>query len=281
MGRAAGNRDSWWGKDRERTTAQLSDVDSLLHAEPSIPFHPDVLYEDDELIVVDKPPFLPSTPNGRLQANTVQQRLRQRYDEPDIVALHRLDRLTAGVLLLSRNPQTRGAYQRLFQVGDVAKKYECLTVMPDNWDSGESRAADLWLLNTPGQRGVSVVPEGITGAKQASTQVTFVGPVAADIGDVLGDSHGSACACGSCGQVMTVAKWLLEPATGRTHQLRATMNHLDYPILGDDTYPNDAGRDIADFSVTLRLLATSVAFTDPLSGRVRNFETAREVGIRR
>lgn len=296
MGRAAGNRDEWWGADKNRSAAQ---VEADLHErEPHIPFEPTVVAVEDEFVVVDKPPFLPATPNGRIVANTVQERLRKQLGEPEIVCMHRLDRLTSGLLLLSRNPETRGIYQQLFHDGSVQKTYECLTVMPDDWERGETREITLYLLNEPGQRGVRVVEPGTPGAKEARTRVTFLGPVAADIGDVLGGlggaTHSAGCACGTCGTVMQVGHWRLEPHTGRTHQLRATMDYLEYPILGEDTYGVALRRApqnfqnllasgieepgaVANYGPVLRLLATELSFIDPIGGEERKYRTGRDV----
>lgn len=89
--------------------------------EVPIPFDYRVVYEDGDLIVVDKPHFLPTTSNGRIVRETLQTRLRVDYGEDSIVPLHRLDRLTSGLVLCSRNPRTRAAYQ-LF-----SKSVRCLS----------------------------------------------------------------------------------------------------------------------------------------------------------
>lgn len=94
--------------------------------EPHIPFEMDVLYEDERIIVVDKPHFLPTMPRGMWYRSTALMRLRERLGEPDITPAHRLDRLTAGVLVFVRDPACRGAYQMLFQNRRAVKVYECL-----------------------------------------------------------------------------------------------------------------------------------------------------------
>lgn len=347
MGRAAGNRDDWWGADKgtgkrsgdgsgggaspagamdtapgtgtaDPAAGPSSDSgdSAAAHAEPEIPFDPVVVAEEAGALVVDKPPFLPSTPNGRLVRNTVLQRLRDRFGEPDLTCVHRLDRLTSGLLLVSRDPASRGTYQRLFQDGRVRKTYEALTVVADDWEPGETRDVFVELANVDGERGVRVrdpllddgparansagassghansghadprvpaddVPADDVPAelwRTATTRVTYVGTVASDIGDVLpGAAHGATCACGTCGTRMTVGKWRLEPTTGRTHQLRATMAHLGYPILGDDTYPDDLGLDLANVTRVLRLVATELRYDDPLDGSPRHFRSGRDV----
>lgn len=301
MGRAAGNRDEHWGAPKQRRTAQIDvaahrDEPDILSAVGDIA----IIAEEADFLIIDKPAFLPSTPNGRLVRNTVQQRLRELRGEPDIVAVHRLDRLTSGLMLLSRNPATRSAYQQLFQKHQIRKTYECLTAVPDDWSVGETRDVKIWLRNQRGHRGVEVVQpaEAADDAKLAHSTVTYLGSVAANIGDIFAPprfidgvrpqqptllapsvslNHGATCACPACGAVMQVGHWRIEPHTGRTHQIRATMNDFGYPILGDDTYPetNVGAKDLARISPILRLMATELSFLDPLEGHQRVFRLDR------
>lgn len=90
----------------------------------------DVLYEDERIIVVDKPHFLATMPRGMWYRQTALIRLRERLGEPDITPAHRLDRMTAGVLVFVRDPACRGAYQMLFQNRQAVKVYECLGALP-------------------------------------------------------------------------------------------------------------------------------------------------------
>ena len=94
--------------------------------EPHIPFDIDVVYEDAGIIVIDKPHFLATTPRGMWYRQTALIRLREMFDEPDITPAHRLDRLTAGIVVFVRDPALRGAYQMMFQGRKVSKTYECL-----------------------------------------------------------------------------------------------------------------------------------------------------------
>ncbi|MDO5029471.1 MAG: pseudouridine synthase [Corynebacterium sp.] len=279
MGRAAGNRDSWWGASKDRRAAQ---VDAARHEqEEYIPFEPVIVAATDDYLIVDKPPFLPATPNGRIVANTVQERLREALDEPEIVAGHRLDLLTSGLMLFSRTPETRSVYQQLFQTQQIRKEYECLTVMPDDWQPGQTREVHLLLDPNPGGRGVKVVPiddtENATSPKSqlkiAHTTVTFLGPLAADIGDL----HQANCSCGHCSTRMQVGHWRLQPHTGRTHQLRATMDWLGYPILGEDTYGPSSSDGGDKYRPQLRLTATSLEFVDPMTGKRRAYRSARDI----
>ncbi len=81
-------------------------------------------------MVVDKPHFLPVVPAGRFLRETLLVRLRLQGQPDSIVPVHRLDRETAGLVLFSRNPKTRGSYTALFRERQVNKVYEALAVVP-------------------------------------------------------------------------------------------------------------------------------------------------------
>ncbi|MDN5760557.1 MAG: RluA family pseudouridine synthase [Tomitella sp.] len=220
-------------------------------AEERIPFEISVVFEDEDLLVVDKPHFLASTPNGRFVRECVVTRARMDFDQPDLVAIHRLDRVTAGLLILSKRPETRGRYQRLFQDRTVTKTYRALAPTPPEGLefplTKESR-----LVKPRGGRQVLEVE----GEPNAFSRITFM------------REHG------------TVGEYALEPLTGKTHQLRVHMNALGLPILGDPVYPVDRSPDPYDFSAPLQLLAASIGFDDPLTGRPRRFESELSLGER-
>ena len=98
-----------------------------LPPETRIPVDISILHQDEHLLVVDKPHFLPTTPGGTYIQESALVRLRNQLDLPDLIPMHRLDRMTAGVLLLSTNPETRGKYQVLFEKRQVQKEYECVS----------------------------------------------------------------------------------------------------------------------------------------------------------
>lgn len=213
--------------------------------EPVIPFDHEVLHVDDDLIVVDKPHFLPSTTNGRIVRETVQTRLRVEFGEDDIVPLHRLDRLTAGVLVCSRRRETRRGYQRLFQDRAVEKTYVARV-------AGEPPVGPGWetvRLPMRKQRGRRQV---LVDARGTLTETTL----------------------------RRVGRDLVElrPLTGHTHQLRVLLNHLGSPIVGDDTYPVDRGLDLHDYSTPLQLYASALSFVDPWTDRRRTFRSGRRPG---
>lgn len=210
--------------------------------EPEIPFHARVLIDDDTLIAVDKPHFLPATPNGRIVRETVQTRLRRHYGE-DVTVIHRLDRLTAGVLLAVKKPEDRAAYQQLFARRQVHKRYVARVhgrLQIDNWE-------DISLPLSSVSRRVVVDKHG----RPTHTRVRTL-------------------------QVESGTSVLeLEPTTGFTHQLRAVCDYVGHPIVGDDTYPERVPRGLYEFSRPLHLVAQSVRFQDPVGEKVRTITSFR------
>ncbi|HEY9305900.1 MAG TPA: pseudouridine synthase, partial [Mycobacterium sp.] len=94
-----------------------------LRDEVPVPFDIPVLHQDDEIVVVDKPHFVATMPRGRHVAQSALVRLRRELGLPELSPAHRLDRLTAGVLLFTVRRELRGAYQTMFARGGVAKTY--------------------------------------------------------------------------------------------------------------------------------------------------------------
>ncbi|WJY94580.1 Ribosomal large subunit pseudouridine synthase A [Corynebacterium felinum] len=201
--------------------------------EQEIPFSHRVLFRHEHFLVAFKPHFLPTTSNGRLVVNTLQTRLRVQEDNPHVTPLHRLDVLTAGVVVCSTNPTTRGVYQRLFQTpGLVRKTYQAELSQP--W-SGPVGEVELPMMKRAGDPQVRVHDDGVV-------TKTFV-------------------------ERCSPYHLRLSPVTGHTHQLRVLCNHFGSPIRGDDTYPVVRGRDLYDFSQPLLLVATTLEFDDPCAPR--------------
>ncbi|HCG55531.1 MULTISPECIES: pseudouridine synthase [Brevibacterium] len=234
-------------------------------AEARIPFEIGIVFEDDELLIVDKPHFLASTPNGRFVRECVVTRARIDFDQPDLVAIHRLDRITAGLLILSKRPETRGRYQRLFQERKVAKTYRALAPLASA-DIELPLIRQSRLIKPRGGRQVLEV----AGEPNAISRIRLLRELA-PASARQSDGHGRE-------PVPTVGEYELEPMTGKTHQLRVHMNALGVPILGDPVYPVDLSPDPYDFSSPLQLLAASIGFDDPLTGLERRFESALSLG---
>jgi tRNA pseudouridine32 synthase/23S rRNA pseudouridine746 synthase len=216
-----------------------------LPAEVPVPFDVPVLYRDDDIVVVDKPHFLATMPRGRHVAQTARVRLRRELELPQLSPAHRLDRLTAGVLLFTTRRELRGRYQSLFARGLVRKTY--LALAP--------RRADVALP--------AVVRSRIVKRRGSLQAVEEPGePNAETLIEQVPDAAGS---------------YRLTPRTGRTHQLRVHMMSVGLPIIGDPLYPGVVDVAADDFSRPLRLLAHSLEFDDPVSGRRRRFVTRRRL----
>lgn len=213
--------------------------------EVSIPFQEQVLYVDEHLVVVDKPHFLPVQPAGRYVNETLLGRLSRYFNSTDLTPLHRIDRLTAGLVLFSCNPATRGAYQALFRERRMAKTYEALApalpklAFPQTVRSRIVSATEPFFLM-----------EEVAGQANSETYI-----------EVLE-------------QRQTLWRYLLKPITGRKHQLRVQMAGLGAGICHDPFYPQLQARqerESDDYGRPLKLLAQKLAFTDPLTGVPRSF----------
>ncbi|RDZ28248.1 pseudouridine synthase [Lysobacter silvisoli] len=211
--------------------------------EAAIPFQERVLLRDEHLLVVDKPHFLPVTPSGGFVAETLLARLRRRYGETDLAPLHRLDRGTAGLVLFSREPATRAAYQALFRERRIVKRYEAL-------------AAPLPELRFPLLRR----------SRLARGEPFF------RMREVEGEPN-SETAIDVIERGEPAWRYALAPVSGRKHQLRVHMAALGAPILNDPYYPLAEPQAPDDYARPLKLLARSLSFADPLSGEERQFES--------
>lgn len=209
--------------------------------EVPVPFDIPVLYRDDDIVVVDKPHFLATMPRGRHVAQTATVRLRRELQLPELSPAHRLDRLTAGVLVFTTRRQVRGAYQTLFARGEVTKTYL-------------ARARVDPVMRFP-----RVVWSRII-KRRSELQAAEVGglPNAETLVESLGGGL-----------------YRLTPRTGRTHQLRVHMASLGLPIDNDPLYPDVIDVAPDDFSRPLQLLAHRLQFEDPVSGGQREFVSAR------
>jgi tRNA pseudouridine32 synthase/23S rRNA pseudouridine746 synthase len=222
-----------------------------LPAELPIPFEAPVLFRDDLLVAVDKPHFLPVTPGGAYLQQTLLVRLKRSLGIETLAPMHRLDRDTAGVMLFSIQPATRNAYHALFRERAVEKTYEAIA--PWNAGIGFPRTVHSRLVESA----AFMQMETVEGVPNAETRI--------EVMQVQG----------------RLARYRLRPATGQKHQLRAHMAALGLPIVDDRIYPilqpPDLPGAVPDFSKPLQLLARSLAFTDPVTGRARSFVSKRAV----
>lgn len=218
-----------------------------LPEEVPVPFGIGIVHRDDDLLVVDKPHFLATIPRGRHVAETALVRLRRDLDLPELSPAHRLDRVTAGLVMFVVRRERRGAYQTLFRDRRVHKVYEAVA----RHDPG-LRLPLTVRSRIVKERGVINAYE-VAGEPNAESRVELV-------------EHRAG-----------LGRYRLRPATGRTHQLRLHMAGLGVPILGDDFYPVLAEKVLDDFTRPLQLLARSLEFTDPVDGSARRFASRRRL----
>ncbi|WP_369168082.1 RluA family pseudouridine synthase [Streptomyces sp. R28] len=238
------------GRPVSRDTAYVPGMFVWFHRElpdeERVPFLVDVVYRDEHVVVADKPHFLATTPRGSHVAETALARLRRELGVPTLSAAHRLDRLTAGLVLFTVRPEERGAYQTLFHDKRVAKEYEAVAPY----------APALELPRTVRSR--IVKERGVVAAREVEGEPNAVSRV-----ELLEHREGR-------------ARYRLTPSTGQTHQLRVHMSALGVPILGDPLYPVVTGPVAAgDFRRPLQLLARILEFTDPITGREHRFVSPR------
>lgn len=218
-----------------------------LPAEVPVPFPLEIVYRDEHIVVADKPHFLATTPRGSHVTESALARLRRELDVPLLGAAHRLDRLTAGLVLFTVRPEERGAYQRLFRDRLIHKEYEA--VAPHDPVLTLPRTVRSRIVK---ERGVLAARE-TEGEPNAFSRVELL-------------HH----------RADGLARYRLRPRTGQTHQLRVHMNALGVPVLGDPLYPEVTGPVPADdFRRPLQLLARAMEFTDPVTGAQHRLRSGR------
>ena len=224
--------------------------------EPRVPFDVELLHQDEHLVVVDKPHFLPVIPSGRHLRETVLVRLRRQLGIATLAPMHRLDRETAGVLVFTVRAGERGAYHALLRERAVTKVYEAIAPWRGDLALPIVARHRLEKPDGAGFMQVRVVP----GEPDSEALVELV--------ERLDGQR---------------ALYRLTPRTGRTHQLRVQMNALGLPIVGDRIYPTlwpePAPDAPPDWSHPLQLLAREIAFADPVTGEPRRFASRRRLAL--
>ncbi|GAA3109811.1 RluA family pseudouridine synthase [Pseudonocardia yunnanensis] len=219
-----------------------------LPTEVPVPFEIRTVHHDEDLVVIDKPHFLATIPRGQHIVETALVRLRRELGLPTLSPAHRLDRVTAGLLMFVVRPERRGAYQTLFRDRLVRKTYEAIAPY------------DPQLTFPRTVRSRIMKERGIICAREEP------GPVNAEtLIELLEHREGT--------DGQRLGRYRLTPHTGRTHQLRLHMSGLGLPILGDDFYPVLTEKPLDDFSRPLQLLSSTLDFTDPVNGEERSFRT--------
>ena len=224
-----------------------------LAREPEIPFKEQILFQDEHILVADKPHFLPVTPSGLYLHQTLLNRLKKKTGIQDLSPIHRIDRDTAGLVIFSVKPQERAQYQNLFRDREVKKVYEAiapyseelLKKLPMTYASNIKESEHFLQM------------EEVDGMANTDTYIELIEVDA------------------------PWAKYRLTPGSGKKHQLRCHLNALGVPIRHDQIYPilTPYQEYDLDFSKPLQLLAKTIAFQDPITGAKREFFSREELNL--
>lgn len=220
--------------------------------EERVPYDIETVYEDERIMVVRKPPFLATMPRASHITENAAVRLRRATGNEELTPAHRLDRMTSGLLLLTKRAEYRGAYQQLFARREVQKVYEAVA------DDIGLKAPLRWehrIEKNEGELPANIIPNG---APNALTTVSDITP--------LNEQNGT-------------ARYVLHPVTGKTHQLRIQMHAAGAPIHGDPIYPTLVPAEDEDFNTPMLLASVGLAFTDPIAGTRRTFVTQGWSGL--
>lgn len=216
--------------------------------EPVIPFSEQILFRNDHLIVACKPHFLPVTPGGPYVRETLIDRLKEKTGNTFLSPINRIDRGTAGLVLISVKKESRGTYQQMFMSGLVQKTYEAICLFPE--DIGDTE----WLVENRIEQGEPWFRmKSSRGKINARSRVRLL--------DVKG----------------TRARFELFPISGKKHQLRIHLSELGFPIVNDRYYPVLLPEMPDDFSQPLQLLSRKIEFRDPVTGVEMLFESKRDL----
>ena len=224
-----------------------------LAREPEIPFEEQILYQDEHILVADKPHFLPVTPSGLYLHQTLLNRLKKRTGIQTLSPIHRIDRDTAGLVIFSVNPNERAQYQNLFRDRAVKKVYEAIAPysaeligqLPMTYQSRIEESEHFLQM------------QEVEGEPNTDTLIEII-----EVKEPW-------------------AKYRLTPGSGKKHQLRCHLNALNIPIKNDQIYPilTPYQEYELDFSKPLQLLAKQMSFLDPIKGLKRQFTSSQGLVI--
>ncbi|MFT4732180.1 MAG: tRNA pseudouridine32 synthase/23S rRNA pseudouridine746 synthase [Gammaproteobacteria bacterium] len=220
--------------------------------EPIIPFAEKIIFQDELILVAHKPHFLPVTPGGGYVEECLQNRLRKITGNPNLQAVHRIDKGTAGLVLFSVNPNSRQQYHGLFETQQVNKTYQAIASTINK----ATKIDQQWEIKN----------------RLEKTEPRFL----MHIVDGPANSHSRI----RCLQTSAdYALFELSPITGKTHQLRLHMQSLGWPLLNDTYYPELQPSKPDDYSKPLQLLAQKLQFIDPVTDQVRRFSSNTELKL--
>lgn len=211
-----------------------------------------IVFQDEWLVVADKPHFMPVTPSGPFLQRSLLVRLKRRLGLAHLSPIHRIDRETAGLVAFAVQPSTRAAYQALFRDRVVEKMYEAIAPHDPQLDLPCTRVTRI---ESESER--FFLSREVAGTPNSHTYM--------ELAAVRG----------------ALARYRLHPVTGQRHQLRIHMAALGIPICGDSFYPQvlRGPGEADDLDNPLQLLASRLAFTDPITGNRREFQSGLKLEL--
>ena len=216
-----------------------------LNREPEIPFEEVILFQDDHILVADKPHFLPVTPSGLYLHQTLLNRLKKKTGIQTLSPIHRIDRDTAGLVVFSVNPKERAQYQNLFRDRAVQKIYEAIAP----YSEALQKNLPMTYRSRIEESEHFLQMQEVSGEPNSDTYI-----------ELIEDTR-------------PWARYRLSPGSGKKHQLRCHLNALNIPIKNDQIYPvlTPYQEYDLDFSKPLQLLAKQIEFMDPVTHQFRSF----------
>ncbi len=215
--------------------------------EPKIPFEEEVIFENEDFLVADKPHFLPVHPAGKYVNETLLSRLQRKTGCDGLISAHRIDRSTAGLVLCVKNPEKRGLYQQLFIDGTIKKTYLAAGKLPPE------TGCTHWHIR----------------ARMEPCDEFFRMQMAA-AGPVNSESFIDLIECRD-----GIGLFRLQPVTGKKHQLRVHLCAIGSGILDDPLYPDCREEAPDDYHCPMQLLAQRLEFIDPVTGNEMEFRSRR------
>ena len=216
-----------------------------LNREPEIPFEETILFQDEHILVADKPHFLPVTPSGLYLHQTLLNRLKKKTGIQTLSPIHRIDRDTAGLVVFSVNRKERAKYQNLFRDRAVKKIYEAIAPYSENLH----QRLPMTYRSSIEESEHFLQMQEVNGEPNTDTYIELIE------------------------QINSWARYRLSPGSGKKHQLRCHLNALNIPIKNDQIYPVLTPYQEYDLDVSkpLQLLAKEIYFNDPITKEPRAF----------
>ena len=224
-----------------------------VQSEERIPFKEQIIYQDDHLLIADKPHFLPVTPGGHYLEETLLVRLKRLTGIDTLSPIHRIDRETAGLVAFSKLSGDRNAYQALFRNRAVKKVYEAIAPYRDEFGG----RFPIYYQSRIEESDTFIQMHEVSGDPNSESTIDLI--------EVSG----------------AWAKYQLLLGTGKKHQLRLHMSALGIPIKYDQIYPNLQPHVVVgkDFTQPLQLLAKELSFIDPITSLEHCFLTQQTLQL--